>query len=161
MTHLVLLIPSRVEKEKGGYLFTLGINVSVVFRPGKSTADLTPLEIRNRNIARIFREAGFMEELGSGISRMIREMENIGNPRPGFIEKGAFFCVTLRIKSPIPAHLENMYQLLKSKEQLSSSEISTELKVHQNTAINRLHELINLDIIEKIGSGKNIKYRIL
>jgi predicted HTH transcriptional regulator len=43
---------------------------------------------------------------------------------------------------------------------LSSSEISKEMDIHQNTAIKRLKELIDLDNVEKIGTGKNTKYRV-
>ncbi|MGR3173238.1 MAG: ATP-binding protein [Candidatus Scalindua sp.] len=118
-------------------------------------------EIRNRNLARIFRNAGFMEELGSGISRMIQEMQDMGNPKPEFLEKGTFFCVTLKNRLSVPAHMQKIYQLIRTKVQLSSSEISKEINVHQNTAINRLQELIKLGFIEKIGSGKSTRYRII
>ncbi|MBC8456547.1 MAG: helix-turn-helix transcriptional regulator [Deltaproteobacteria bacterium] len=57
-------------------------------------------------------------------------------------------------------HLEKIYRTLKSKGPLSSSEISKEIDIHQNTAIKRLKELINLGNVEKIGSGKNTKYRV-
>ena len=117
-------------------------------------------EIRNRSLARIFRGAGFMEELGSGISRMIKEMKNSGNPRPEFEEKGQYFCVTLRTKPQMTFHLEEIFRILRSKGQLSSSEISKEMDIHQNTAIKRLKGLIDLGSVEKFGSGKNTKYRI-
>ena len=131
--------------------------------PGALSIDLLGQgisEIRNRSLARIFRGAGFMEELGSGISRMIQEMKNSGNPRPEFEEKGRYFCVTLRTKPQMTFHLEEIYRTLKSKGSLSSSEISKEIDIHQNTAIKRLKELINLGNVEKIGSGKNTKYRV-
>jgi len=43
---------------------------------------------------------------------------------------------------------------------LSSSEISKEIDIHQNTAIKRLKELIDLGNVEKLGSGKNTKYKV-
>ena len=46
------------------------------------------------------------------------------------------------------------------KGSLSSSEISKEIDIHQNTAIKRLKELIDLGNVEKTGSGKNTKYRV-
>ena len=131
--------------------------------PGALSIDLLGQgisEIRNRSLARIFRGAGFMEELGSGISRMIQEMKNSGNPRPEFEEKGRYFCVTLRTKPQMTFHLEEIYRTLRSKGPLSSSEISKEIDIHQNTAIKRLKELIDLGSVEKIGSGKNTKYKV-
>jgi predicted HTH transcriptional regulator len=131
--------------------------------PGALSIDLLGQgisEIRNRSLARIFRGAGFMEELGSGISRMIQEMKNSGNPRPEFEEKGQYFCVTLRTKYQMTFHLEEIYRTLRSKGPLASSEISKEIDIHQNTAIKRLKELIDLGSVEKIGSGKNTKYKV-
>ena len=131
--------------------------------PGTLSIDLLGQgisEIRNRSLARIFRGAGFMEELGSGISRMIQEMKNSGNPRPEFKEKGQYFCVTLRTKPQMTFHLEEIYRTLRTKGSLSSSEISKEINIHQNTAIKKLKELMNLGNVEKIGSGKNTKYKV-
>lgn len=131
--------------------------------PGTLSIDLLGQgisEIRNRSLARIFRGAGFMEELGSGISRMIQEMKNSSNPRPEFEEKGQYFCVTLRTKHQMILPLEDIYRTLRSKGPLSSSEISKEMDIHQNTAIKRLKELIDSGIVEKIGSGKNTKYTV-
>jgi len=131
--------------------------------PGTLSIDLLGQgisEIRNRSLARIFRGAGFMEELGSGISRMIQEMKISGNPRPEFEEKGQYFCVTLRTKHQMTFHLEKIYRTLRSKGPLSSSEISKEMDIHQNTAIKRIKELIDFGSVEKIGSGKNTKYTV-
>ena len=131
--------------------------------PGALSIDLLGQgisEIRNRSFVRIFRGAGFMEELGSGISRMIQEMKHSGNPGPEFEEKGPYFCVTLRTKPRMTFYLEEIYRTLRSKGPLSSSEISKEMGIHQNTAIKRLKELIDLDTVEKIGSGKITKYRV-
>jgi len=131
--------------------------------PGTLSIDLLGQgisEIRNRSLTRIFRGAGFMEELGSGISRMIQEMKKSGNPRPEFEEKGQYFCVTLRAKHQMTFHLEEIYRTLRSKGPLSSSEISREMDIHQNTAIKRLKELIDFGSVEKIGSGKNTKYTV-
>lgn len=132
--------------------------------PGSLTIELLGQgisEVRNRNLARVFRKANYMEELGSGISRMIQEMKMVGNPMPEFFEKGAFFCVVLWHKKVIPSHLQEIYQLIEISKQITSQEIAKKLDIHQNTAINRLNELIKLSAVEKIGSGKNTRYQIL
>ncbi|MDI6793245.1 MAG: ATP-binding protein [bacterium] len=116
-------------------------------------------EIRNRSLVRIFRHAGFMEEFGSGIARMIQEMDMAGKPNPEFLEKGAFFCVTLRMKPQLAVDLQEIYQLCRSKGQLSSSEVAKQINIHQNTAIKKLQSLVKLGLIETIGSGKNTGYR--
>jgi ATP-dependent DNA helicase RecG len=87
-------------------------------------------------------------------------MKNSGNPKPEFEEKGQYFCVTLRAKHQMISYLEEIYRTLRSKGPLSSSEISKEVDIHQNTAIKSLKELIDSGRVEKIGSGKNTKYTV-
>ena len=79
---------------------------------------------------------------------------------PVFEEKGQYFRVTLRTKHQMTFHLEEIYRTLRLKGPLSSSAISKEIDIHQNTAIKRLKELIDLRSVEKTGSGKNTKYRV-
>ncbi|MEA1985806.1 MAG: ATP-binding protein, partial [Euryarchaeota archaeon] len=49
-----------------------------------------PLEpkIRNRVIARVFRELDLIEQWGSGVRRMFKEAEALGLPEPEIIEVG-------------------------------------------------------------------------
>jgi len=60
-------------------------------------------KIRNRVIARVFREMGLMEEWGSGYKRVIHACQSGGYPEPDWEELGTAFRV---IFHPHPAVLE-------------------------------------------------------
>lgn len=56
-------------------------------------------EIRNKIIARFFKEIRFIEEWGTGISRIIKSCTDVGIEEPQFIETGMFFKVVIKKKS--------------------------------------------------------------
>nr|WP_278245932.1 ATP-binding protein [Clostridium sp. DL-VIII] len=56
-------------------------------------------EIRNKIIARFFKEIGFIEEWGTGIKRVIKSCVEAGLEEPEFIETGMFFKVIIKRKS--------------------------------------------------------------
>lgn len=56
-------------------------------------------EIRNKVIARFFKEIRFIEEWGTGISRIIKSCTEAGLQEPEFIETGMFFKVVIKKKS--------------------------------------------------------------
>lgn len=56
-------------------------------------------EIRNKVIARFFKEIDFIEQWGSGIRKMIRLMEAGGLNKPQFRESGLFFKVIILKKA--------------------------------------------------------------
>lgn len=47
-------------------------------------------EIRNKVLARVFKELGYIEQWGSGISRIRQLCQQAGNPEPAFSESGDF-----------------------------------------------------------------------
>lgn len=55
---------------------------------------------RNRLIARVLVEQGYIEEVGLGIRRMREEMASLGLPEPEFREDGFSFVITFRSIAP-------------------------------------------------------------
>ncbi|MGH2616928.1 MAG: ATP-binding protein [Thermomicrobiales bacterium] len=55
---------------------------------------------RNRLIARVLVERGYIEEVGLGIRRMREEMASLGLPAPEFREDGFSFVITFRSIAP-------------------------------------------------------------
>jgi ATP-dependent DNA helicase RecG len=55
---------------------------------------------RNRLIARVLVERGYIEEVGLGIRRMREEMAGLGLPEPEFREDGFSFVITFRSITP-------------------------------------------------------------
>ena len=53
--------------------------------------------LRNRVIARVFRELGLIEQWGSGVRRMFREARELGLPEPVIEEIGMHLRITVFI----------------------------------------------------------------
>lgn len=56
-------------------------------------------EIRNKLIAKVFKEIRLIEEWGTGIKRIIKSCNEAGLVEPEFIETGMFFKVVIKKKS--------------------------------------------------------------
>jgi len=118
-------------------------------------------EIRNRQIVKIFRKAGYIEQLGTGIIRMRQACRKAGLPDPEFQEVGNFLKVIFpRRQSSLPTELKSLYDLLSNEGGLSSSQIAARLGIHQNTALNRLKKLQELRLVNKKGQGSEVTYEL-
>jgi ATP-dependent DNA helicase RecG len=116
-------------------------------------------EIRNKIIARTFRQAGFVEQLGTGISRMQEECRFAGMPQPKFEEVGNFFKVTLfRTKQELGQEIKSVLSLVKKSGPISSREIAEKLDIHQNTALKRIKKLEDKKLLNKKGKGPSVRY---
>ena len=82
-------------------------------------------EIRNRHITKIFRQAGFIEQLGTGIIRMRELCRKSGLSEPGFEEVGNFFKVTFfGPKVSLPEEMQEVFDLLQDRGTMGSREIA-------------------------------------
>ena len=118
-------------------------------------------EVRNRLIVKIFREAGYVEQLGTGIMRIKEACRTNALPEPKFEETGNFFKITIfRSRLALLPDLEDVYELIRQGVPLSSREIAEKLNIHQNTALKRLRQLEEKGLIYKQGSGPRVRYSI-
>ena len=118
-------------------------------------------EVRNRLIVKIFREAGYVEQLGTGIMRIKEACRKNALPEPKFEETGNFFKVTIfRARLTLSPDLEDVYELIKQGIPLGSREIAGKLNVHQNTVLKRLRQLEEKGLVYKQGSGPRVRYSI-
>ena len=116
-------------------------------------------EIRNKTIGKIFREVGYIEQLGTGIMRMRELCRKSGLRAPEFEEVGNFFRVTLyRPQIELVPDMQAVYDLVKKLGPLGSRDIAEHLGIHQNTALKRLKELVRKGLIRKMGSGTRVVY---
>ncbi len=118
-------------------------------------------EVRNAQIVKIFRKAGYIEQLGTGIIRMRQACGKAGLSEPLFQEVGNFFKVTFpRRKIILPPDLSKVVDLLNDQGGLGSSQIAMQLGIHQNTALNRLKKLQDMGIVNKLGRGAGVRYEV-
>ncbi|MDL1959203.1 MAG: putative DNA binding domain-containing protein [Deltaproteobacteria bacterium] len=118
-------------------------------------------EVRNRLIVKIFREAGYVEQLGTGIMRIKEACRKNALPEPKFEETGNFFKVTIfRRRLTMSPDFKDVYELIRQETPLGSKEIARKLNIHQNTALKRLRWLEEKGLIHKQGSGPRVRYSI-
>lgn len=117
-------------------------------------------KIRNRVIARVFRELKMIEEFGSGIQRIIRECEKAGLKTPVFEELGASFRVTLFKGADHSAAIEDLTEikiitLLQKKGSLTTNEIAEAISLSTRQTRTRLVHMISKGMISELGLNAN------
>ncbi|MCK4527531.1 putative DNA binding domain-containing protein [candidate division WOR-3 bacterium] len=118
-------------------------------------------EVRNRFIVKIFREAWYVEQLGTGIMRIKEACRTNALPEPKFEETGNFFKATIfRARLTLSPDFEDVFELIKQGIPLGSKEIAENLNIHQNTALKRLRQLEEKGLIHKQGSGPRVRYSV-
>jgi ATP-dependent DNA helicase RecG len=132
---------------------------------------------RNPLIARVMAEMRYMRELGEGVDRMVREMEQMELPPPAFEEYAFMVRVTLRNNLErrglnLPAGVEMAEELaglnqrqrallayLREHESVSRIEYEQMFGVGTRTAKNDLQVLVAKGLIKKVGSARATRYR--
>jgi len=118
-------------------------------------------EIRNRYIAKTFHQAGFIEQLGTGIIRICQLCRKNLLIEPKFEEVGNFFKVTLfRPGLSLPEEMQALFVILKERGSMGSKEISQHLEIHQNTALKRLRWLEQKGLVRRQGRGTKVRYAV-
>lgn len=120
--------------------------------------------IRNRVIAKVFRESGYSEKLGTGF-RIIFSSYKEYNLRPPSIIEGENFvkCILPRQKlESIPIQTDTVagliLNLFETAQSLSSSEITNLLDLPRATIGRKLTMLVKNGTLEKTRSGNATRY---
>ena len=134
-------------------------------------------EIRNRVIARVFKELGYIEQWGSGIQRIKSACLTQGLAEPRIREKGDF--VDVEFYRPVPSraeivpdtagyrrippdnltlHEQAIVQHIDQHGSITASEVEILLKIKQRRAREILKELADKGWLEKRGSARSTVY---
>lgn len=148
------MFPDYIEIENPGGLFR-----------GLTIEDLGKRSVRrNRLIADLLQRAGFVERVGSGFSRMEKDLEENNNP-PLEVSVTNFFNIRFykrleRVdQSQLTSRQQEIYRLLCNRDQMTKKEIANQINISEDTAIRELQRLIDLEIINKTGIGRATVYR--
>lgn len=118
--------------------------------------------IRNPIICSFFRRAGLIEKLGTGFITMLESMEKQGLQTPQIIEGENFVkCILPRVKIDQQRKVtetEKLVEYIKQVESASISEIMKTFKLSKTTCFRRLEKLVQAEVLERVGTGRNIKY---
>jgi predicted HTH transcriptional regulator len=124
-------------------------------------------KIRNRVIARVFREAGFIERWGSGIQRILSECREAGLTEPAFDEIGTHFRVTFykqqNMAPVLDATNRALCNALREYGQLSTKAIAQKIGLSDRQTRFRLIKLVEKGVVGEISSGTtdpNKKYML-
>ena len=121
--------------------------------------------IRNKVICKAFREAGYIEKLGSGFITLFDSYEKKNLYPPEVIEGENFIKCIL----PRPSFSSKLYPardvfqkilaLFEVAENISISDVIEALNLPRSTAARRLAELAKDGLLEQVGRGKATRYR--
>ena len=131
---------------------------------------------RNPLIARVMTEMKYMRELGEGVDRMIREMEQLGLEQPQFEEYAFMVRVTLRndlekrgMKLPQTQASEELAGLnrrqrtllayLREHDAINRIEYEQMFNVNSLTAKQDLGALVAKGLIKRVGRARAVHYR--
>jgi len=125
--------------------------------------------IRNIAICKVFREAGYIEKLGSGFLTVFQSYEERLLEMPQVVEGDNFVkCILPRgvFRSPEKyligdAETQKIMQLLTTSQTITITDVMTILDLSRATAGRRIACLVKKNILKKVGSGKGSYYKKL
>ena len=151
----VLLYKDRLEITSPGGL-PVGLS-ELEYMQGQITL------LRNPIIAGVFYKLDIIEQFGTGILRIMQAYED-SFVKPGFrIYPNTITVVLplLRDSSSLEFDEREVYDLLTENIELSRPDIEYQLGISKAKAIRLLNELIEKNVIERVGSGRGTVYRTL
>jgi ATP-dependent DNA helicase RecG len=126
--------------------------------------------IRNKQIAKVFKEIGLIEKYGSGIARIIRAFKEYSLRQPVFKEISDGFMVVVFSKStqkPTQKPTQKtdlqikIIKAITRDPHITRKELSNELKVSENTLKENLFKLKVKKSIRRIGPDKGGHWEVL
>lgn len=121
--------------------------------------------IRNNTICKVFREAEYIEKLGSGFITLFESYEKRGLYPPEVVEGENFIkCILPRVSIPpessgVDDEAQKILALFQIAEELAISDVMKVLHLSRPTAGRKLAELIDRGLLQQIGQGRATRYR--
>jgi ATP-dependent DNA helicase RecG len=141
-----------------------------IFSPGQfpGPLDLNNLRagityIRNPVICKIFREAGYVEKIGSGLIAIFDSYQKQKLEDPQLIEGENYVkCILPRVEKQKKSmnDSERILALFKLCPEITLDQIQNELSISRTTATRRIGELIRLGKVVRIGKTRSTRFRL-
>jgi ATP-dependent DNA helicase RecG len=114
-------------------------------------------KIRNRVIARVFKELRLIEQWGSGIQRMLADCRTAGLPDPIFEEIATHFRVTISLMKKRPQELDKIddriYGLLQKSSGMTTASLAMKIGLSTRAVRARLNEMVSKGVLLAIGTS--------
>jgi ATP-dependent DNA helicase RecG len=124
--------------------------------------------IRNPVICKIFREAGYVEKLGSGFLTLFNTYREYHLPQPIVIESPGFIkCILPRpsanasvvaVEADIDHRTQKILNLFHQTDEITSQDVMKVLAISRQTAARVLSELVINKVIRRKGKGRGTSY---
>lgn len=165
----VAVYDDRVEVTSPGMLYG-GLTIEQIKEGGS--------KIRNRCIAEVFSRMKIIESWGTGIKRMFSSCKEYGIREPELLEIGDSFRVNLyrpsynevslsSLKSSPKGSLKDLnstqqkiMELLQKNSGITQAEMAEIIKISKRAIQKNIKELVDEDIIERIGSDRKGYWKI-
>ncbi|WP_432740887.1 ATP-binding protein [Methylobacter sp. G7] len=130
-------------------------------------------EIRNRVLARVFKELNYIEQWGSGISRIKKLCKEAGNPEPKIQERGDFvdwelYRSTISNTEPVTGSekmsekmSEKIVRFIQANPNITIDELSKLVEVSTRTIERNLKSLQAQNRIKRIGPAKGGYWEVM
>jgi ATP-dependent DNA helicase RecG len=119
--------------------------------------------IRNAVICRVFREAGYIEKLGTGFITLFSSYEESGLEKPTVIDDDNFVkCILPRTKRQSTANPDErrILELLRLHEEISISDVVEHLTISRAKSGRLLARLVETGAIVNVGKGRGSRYKL-
>ncbi len=120
--------------------------------------------IRNHIIAKLFREAGYIEKLGSGFLTLFNSYREMNLQTPEIVEGAGFIkCILPRETKGLMEEVENddetkIMRLFYETDYITVPAVMHELHISRQTAARRLLALTQQGKLKRVGKGPAVKY---
>jgi ATP-dependent DNA helicase RecG len=117
--------------------------------------------IRNIAICKVFREADYIEKIGSGLITIFKSYKNWGLKTPSVIEGEGFVkCILPRTQAKVEIvdELSSIIDLFETMTEINISDVMSLLHLTRPTAGRKLDALVKRGLIEKKGKGRGSSY---
>jgi predicted HTH transcriptional regulator len=149
-----------------------------VWNPGELPSGLTPEKLRephgpiprNPLLAEPFYRVKLVEKAGTGTTDMIADCRAAGLPEPDFKQNGPHFVTTVWRDWLTEAVMDDLelnerqakaINIIKKEGRITNTEYQEALSVAKRTASLDLAELVNMKVLEKVGTtGRGVFYRM-
>ena len=116
---------------------------------------------RNRELMRVFKDLGLVEQLGSGISRILKVYnKNIFKISEHFIKVEFPFSVPLNLLSTNNGDINRVLLLLEKQPSITAKQMAEVLQISPRKVSRIIKELKEKEIIVRIGSNKTGYWKI-
>jgi predicted HTH transcriptional regulator len=116
--------------------------------------------LRNPAICKIFREAGYIEKLGTGLLIIFTSYAERGLKSPEFVDGENYVkCVLPRKLEGPSGELARVMKLFEKTEEISIQDVMNFLSVSRASAGRRLKELVDKGCIARSGHTKAVRYK--